>query len=238
METLERALEPYRRLDPLGWVGVFRFLPSWAGLLAVAVGGLMLLYGGRRLFRLVAAPLGLVLATVWASSLAVRLGFGGQHRQIAQVATVTLFGLGLLWPPVVVFVAFGVPAGLAGGSLAGPTDWLLGFGPGFFLGGAVGLVFHRVVGAVLSAAVGAWVAVLGLLAFLNPFTRLVGWLAHNPVVVLSLAGCVAVAGAVFQLFLRPSVEEAEAQRQEKALSKKRAKEQREAEARWEKHRKG
>ncbi len=235
MELLQRAFEPYRHLDPVGWVGLFHFLPVWAGLLCVVLGVLMMLFGGRQLFRLVAGPLGAVIATIWAGALANRLGFGRQMNQIATVATIGLFGLGLLYPPVVVFFAFGVPAGLIGGQIAGPNDWILGFGPGFFFGGAAGVVMHRPVSAVLSAAVGAWMTVLGLMAALKPVLSSVGWLANNPIAVMSVAGCFAVAGSVYQLFVRPSEAQAEANRQEKALKKQRAKEQKEAEQRWEKY---
>lgn len=235
MEQLQRAFEPYRNLDPVGWVGVFHFLPVWAGLLCLVFGVLMGLFGGRQLFRLVAGPLGAVIATIWAATLANRLGFGRNMQQIATVATVGLFGLGLLYPPVVVFFAFGVPAGLIGGQIAGANDWMLGFGPGFFFGGALGVVLHRPVGAVLSAAVGAWLAVLGLMAALKPFVPAVSWLASNPLAVISVAGCLAIAGAVYQLFVRPNEEQARAARQEKALKKQRAKEQKAAEARWQKY---
>ena len=90
MEQLQSAFEPYRHLDPIGWVGVFRFLPVWAGLIAIVVGVLMLLFGGRQLFRLVAGPLGALIATVWAAPLAARLGFGASIRQITLVATIGL----------------------------------------------------------------------------------------------------------------------------------------------------
>ena len=147
MEQLQSAFEPYRHFDPMGWVGVFRFLPVWGGLVAMGVGVLMLLFGGRQLFRLVAGPLGALIATVWAAPLAQRLGFGANLRQIVLVSTIGLFGAGLVWPPAVIFFAFGVPAGLAGGQLAG-NDWLLGFGPAFLVGGAIGVVLHRVLDPV------------------------------------------------------------------------------------------
>jgi hypothetical protein len=235
VEQLERAFEPYRHLDPLGWVGVFRFLPVWGGLLAIVVGVLMMLFGGRRLFRLVAGPLGATIGAVWAGVLAARLGFGSAARTITTGATFALFGIGLIYPPVVVFFAFGVPVGLLGGQLAGSADWLLGFLPGFMVGGAMGVVMHRIVGAVLSALVGAWVALMGLMAALNPFLAPIGWLAGNPIAVLSIAGCFAIAGIVFQLFVRPSEEEAEKRKHEKFIAKKRAKENAEQEKRWAKY---
>lgn len=235
METLQSALEPYRHLDPVGWVGAFRFLPVWGGLVAAAVGVLMMLFGGRRLFRIVAGPLGAAIGGIWAATIAARMGFGSAAKQVSLVATFGLFGLGLIYPPIVVFFTFGVPAGLLAGQLAGPTDWLLGFGPGFMLGGAMGVVMHRLVGAILSAAVGAWALVLGLMAALNPFLGAIGWLASNPIAVLSIAGCFAIAGMVFQIFVRPSEEEAQKLKHEKFLKKKREKEEKEQEARWAKY---
>lgn len=235
MDQLQSAFEPYRHLDPHGWVGVFRFLPVWGGLVAFAVGVLMLLFGGRQLFRLVAAPLGALIATIWAAPLAARLGFGSSIRQITLISTIVLTGAGLIWPPIVVFFTFGVPAGLIGGQIAGPNDWILGFGPGFFLGGAAGVVMSRIVGSILSAVVGAWLAVLGLMAALNPFVSAVNWLAGSPIAVLSVAGCFALAGAVFQIFVRPSEEEARTRKAENALAKRKAKEQKALEERWEKY---
>ncbi|MFZ5445443.1 MAG: hypothetical protein ACOZQL_35960 [Myxococcota bacterium] len=234
MEQLQSALEPYRHLDPMGWVGLFRFLPVWGGLVAIAFGAVMMLYGGRQLFRLVAGPLGALIATVWAAPLAARLGFGGSIRQLTLVATIGLFGAGLLWPPAVIFFAFGVPAGLAGGQLAG-SDWLLGFGPGFLVGGAIGVVLHRLLAAIISAVAGAWVAVLGLMAVLNPFVPAIAWLAANPVAVMSVAGVLALAGLVFQLYVRPSEEQAEELKLKRTLEKKKEKERKEVEARWAKY---
>lgn len=235
MEPLQRAFEPYRHLDPLGWVGIFRLLPVAAGVIALALGMLMLLFGGRRLFRLVACPLGALIATVWAAALATRLGFAGQASTIALVSTFVLGGLGLLVPEIVIFFAFGVPAGLLAGSLAGAPDWMLGFVPGLIIGGAVGVVLHRPVAAILSAAAGAWVLVLGAMAVLRPFVPAVTSLAANPVAVLSIAGCAALAGVVYQLFVRPSPEAAAKQQIDRGLARKRARDSAEQEKRWSKY---
>jgi hypothetical protein len=235
VEQLQSAFEPYRHLDPLGWVGVFRFIPVYGGLIAVVLGVLMMLFGGRQLFRMVAGPLGALIAMVWAVPLAQRMGFGANLRQVSVVAPIALFITGLAWPPAVVFFAFGIPAGLIGGQIAGNNDWILGFGPGFFVGGAIGVVMHRLVGAILSAAAGAWLTVLGLLAVMNPFISAAGWLANSPVAVLSVAGCFAIAGAVFQIFVRPSEEQAASDKIERTLAKKKAKEQKALEERWEKY---
>lgn len=237
MDQLESAFEPYRHFDPVGWVGVFRFLPVWGGLIAMAVGTLMLLFGGRTLFRLVAGPLGALIAAIWAVPLAQRLGIHMSLRQVSMIASAVLFVAGIAFPPIVVFFAFGVPAGLVGGELAGANDWALGFGPCFLVGGGLGVVMHRVVGAVLSAAVGAWTAVIGLLATLSPFISAMGWFSANPVVVICFAAIVAIAGGIFQIFVRPSDEEAKNRKLEKAIAKKKAREQKALEERWEKYNK-
>ncbi len=235
MEQLRSALQSYQHLDPHGWVAVYRLLPAWGGLLALVVGVVMLLFGGRRLFRLVASPLGAFVGQVWVGPLAVRFGFGAQAGQIVLVSSIVLAGAGLIWPPVVVFVAFGVPAGLIGGQLVGQSDWILGFGPGFFLGGAIGVAMNRLVGAVLSAVVGGWLATLGMMAALSPWVSAVGWLAGHPLTVLSVAACFALAGGVFQIFVRPSEEAARAKKIEDALARRKAKEQKALEERWAKY---
>jgi hypothetical protein len=103
------------------------------------------------------------------------------------------------------------------------------------VGGAVGVVLHRPVAAILSSAAGAWVFMLGAMATLNPFVPAVAWLAVNPVAVMTIAGVAALAGVSFQLFVRPSPEEASKAQIEKGLAKKRAKENAELEKRWSKY---
>lgn len=232
MEPLQRAFEPYRHLDPEGWVGLYRYLPLWGGLVCLGLGVLMLLFGGGRLFRLVAAPVGALVATLWAATLATRFGFQAHEKMIVTVATVALGAGGLLLPPVVLFFAFGVPTGLAVGTLVGNTDWLLGFAPGFMVGGALGVVLHRPVSAVLSAAVGGWVFVLGLLASVTPFTSVLSVLVSSPVTAVCLAGACALAGSVYQLFVRPAPEEAAEQKRQRVMEKKKKKEQADLERRW------
>lgn len=232
METLQRAFEPYRHWDPAGWVALFRFLPVYAGLACAALGAVMLLFGGGRLFRLVAGPLGAAIGVVWGGALAVRLGFAGLQQQVTLVAGGGLLALGLLYPPVVVFFAFGVPAGLVAGQLAGGSDWLLGFVPGLMVGGAIGVLVHRAVSAVISAAVGAWALVLGLLAATAPFLTVADFLADNPIVTLGLAAALAIGGGVYQLFVRASPQKREELKREKAMRQKADAEKKALEARW------
>jgi large-conductance mechanosensitive channel len=234
VETLQKALEPYRHLDMAGWVALYLYLPVWAALLCVVAGVLMLLWGGGKMFRLVAAPLGAAIGAVWVGGMVVKLGFAQAKQAATIVGTVGLFGLGLLFPPGVVFFAFGIPVGLVTGELAGSGDWLLGFAPGFVIGGAVGVVMHKIVGAVLSSAAGAWFLMMGLMAAVRPLTEAVQTLAANPVIVLALAGFLAIGGIVFQLVVAPTEEEAEEAKMQRAREKQRAKERKEVEARWSK----
>jgi len=229
---LQRALEPYRHLDPSGWVGFFRSLPVWAGVLFIALGAFMLFVGGGRLFRLVAAPLGAIIGMIWVGTVLSRLGISAPPQQVTLVSATALALLGLLFPPGVVFFAFGIPIGLIAAQLVGPTDWLLAFLPGFVIGGAIGIVLHQVVSSVLSAAVGAWLLVMGLLAVLNPFVDAVGSLVQTPVIVFAVAACFAVAGAAYQLMVRGSPEEMEKQKRERAMQRKKLKEDRALEKRW------
>lgn len=235
MERIQALLEPYRHLDPLGWVGVYRQVPMPAGVALAAFGGLMLFFGGQRLFRLIAGPLGAAIGAVWAGPLAARLGFQPQANQIAIVATFAMLGVGFLMPHAVVFFAFGIPTGLLAGQLAGKADWMLGFVPGMMVGGAVGIVAYRPLAAVLSSASGAWLLVIGGMGALQRWVPAVAWLADNPVVALSIAACVALAGSSYQLFVRPSPETARARKLEKGLARKRAKEDAELEKRWSKY---
>ena len=57
METLQRALEPYKHFDPPGWINLFRFLPVWAGALTALIGVGLLLRGGGVLITLLVLPL-------------------------------------------------------------------------------------------------------------------------------------------------------------------------------------
>lgn len=232
METLQRAFEPYRHWDPVGWVGLFRFVPVYAGLGCAAFGAVMLFFGGGRLFRLVAGPLGAGIGVVWAGALAVRLGFAGLQQQATLVAGGALLALGLLYPPVVVFFAFGVPSGLVAGQLAGGSDWLLGFVPGLMVGGAIGVLVHRAVSAAMSAAVGAWALTIGLLASTAPFLTVADFLADNPIVTLCLAAALALAGGVYQVFVRPSPQKRDELKREKAMRQKAEAERKALEERW------
>lgn len=232
METFLRAIEAYQRFDPAGWVSLFRFFPAWAGGLLMAAGVLMMLFGGGKLFRLVAGPLGAAVGFVWAPVVAAKIGFAPQANQARIVATIAIAGLGLLYPPAATFFAFGIPVGMVAGEMAGVNDWLLGFIPGFFFGGVLAMAAHRFIGAIVSALVGAWLLVLGALAALHPITSVVESVAQQPWGVLIAALLFAVAGCVYQLFVQLSPEAREALKQEKKNAKRKLAEKKAIESRW------
>jgi hypothetical protein len=233
-DHFKRFIEPYQHLDPSGWVGLYAAVPVWLGFICAALGLVMIPFGGRALFRLTAGPLGAVLAAAWAGPIATQLGFGGSANQVTIVAIFALFGVGLIVPSVVVYFAFGIPGGLYAGHLAGKNDWLLGFAPGFLLAGAVGVVLQSHISAILSAMFGAWLLVLGSMAALAPWVPGVARLAGMPLVVISIAGVIAIGGSVYQLFVRPAPEVAEKRKHERFMRKRRATEERELLERWSK----
>ena len=232
METFLRAIEAYQRFDPAGWVSLFRFFPAWAGGLMIVGGVLMMLFGGGKLFRLIAGPLGAAVGFLWAPVLANKLGYAPQAEQARVVAAIGIAGLGFLFPPAATFFAFGIPVGLVAADMAGVNDWLLGFIPGFFFGGVLAMAAHRYIGAVVSSLVGAWLLLLGLLAALLPFTPLVESVAQQPWGVLMAAALFAVAGCVYQLLVQLSPEAREAIKEEKRRAKKKLSEKKVIENRW------
>lgn len=233
METLQRALEPYRQFDPTGWLGLFRFLPMWAGLVLAGLGVAMLLRGGGVLFRAIAGPLGLVIGQIWIGPLAARLGFGVHQHQIAMGASALLCVLGFALPASTVFFGFGIPMGLMAANLAGPADWLLGFVPAFIIGGALGVVLERPVSVLLASVTGGWLTLIGLMAALAPFVpglveRLAGlWPAG-----VAVAACFAAAGFGYQLFVLPPPDKAAQLKRDKVMAQKAKAEKKALEKRW------
>ncbi|MFZ5470493.1 MAG: hypothetical protein ACOZIN_13740 [Myxococcota bacterium] len=229
---LTRALHAYRTLDPIGWVSAYQVLPPWAGLLMMGVAVALLLAGGGKLFRVVAGPIGALAGLLWAAPIASRLGAVGSPNTFSVAAAVALGVLGSAVPASAVFFTFGVPGGLLAGELAGPDDWLLGFLPGFFVVGAFAAMFTRYIGTVAASAVGAWLFVLGTLSAVHGLGGLAALAVHQPYGVLGAALILAVAGSVYQLVVKPTPEEVERIKAEKARQKL-AKEQKKAvEKRW------
>jgi hypothetical protein len=226
------ALDPYQRFDPAGWVQLYSAWPFWGGPIAIAVGVLMMLFGSGRLFRFVAGPLGAALAFLWGGLLAVKLGFAGAASTFTNASAVGLLVLGLAYPPGALFFIFGIPGGLIGGEMAGTSDWLIGFFPGFIIVGALAAGAHRYIGAVASSLAGAWLIVLGLLALLSPIGGVSSSLAAQPWGCIIAALLFAIAGVVFQLFVRLSPEERAKISEQKRQAKRRRDEQKAVEERW------
>ncbi len=227
-----QVLNAYRTFDPAAWVSVYRMMPTWLGIVCVVLGITFLLFGSGRTFRLVAGPTAALIGFVWVPLIAQHFGVQLSPHVVSITAAVVLGGVGVAFPPAAVFFGFGLPVGYIAGNLAGPNDWLLGFIPGFLAVGTVAAVFTRVIGAVLASLVGAWILVLGMLAALHRVGGIIAAVANQPWGVLIAAALFAFAGAVYQLFVRPSPEQAEKLRMEKARARRKLAEQRALEKRW------
>jgi len=203
MDNFLNALEAYQRFDPAGWVALYKQLHPWAGIAMALVGAILMFFGGGRLFRVVAGPLGAVIALAWTELVLSRLGFTGLDARIplAVAAFFALLGFGL--PPAIIYLGAGIPVGLLGGEIAGPDNYLIGFGPGFIIGGVLAVLMHRPLSALLASALGGWLLVLGAMAGLAPHTPHVATAAAQPWGVVGAAALFAVAGAVYQIVIRP-----------------------------------
>jgi hypothetical protein len=229
-----KALEAYRGFHPDGWVAIYRIIPTWLGLVLGLVGGFLLPFGGGRPFRFVAAPLGGVVGFFLTPAVLNALGIPLDAGVAAPIGAMSLFVIGAIFPPGVVFFAAGLPAGLIAGKLVGAADFLLGFIPAFLLTGTLGSVLHRHVGSIASAAVGGWLLVIGLLAALHRSAMVEGAATHAWAM-LAAAGMFALAGAVYQIAVKPSPEEDNLRRIERERVKKKLAEERALEERWAKY---
>jgi len=229
-----KALEAYRGFHPDGWVAIYRIIPTWFGLILAAMGGFLLPFGGGKLFRIVAAPLGGVVGFFLTPAVLSALGTQLNAGVAAPIGAMSLFALGAVFPPGVVFFAAGLPAGLLAGKLVGGEDFMLGFIPAFLLTGTLGAALHRHVGSIASAAVGGWLLVIGLLATFHRSAMVAGAATHAWAM-LAAAGMFAIAGAVYQIAVKPSPEEDNLQRIERERVKKKLAEERALEERWAKY---
>ena len=231
MEGLLQALGAYQTFNPTGWVAIYRMLPMWAGNVCCVAGVTLLVAGGGKLFRVLAGPIGAVLGLLWTPILVMKLGLPDVTK-MATIAAAVLMALGFLLPTAITFLGVGVPLGLLAGQIAGQQDFLLGFAPGFIIGGLVGAMLQRPVAVMVASAVGAWMLVIGALAALHQVGGVVQVVASKPWGVIIAAGLFAVAGAVYQLAVRPSPEEADKLRAEREQLKLRRAEQHALEKRW------
>jgi hypothetical protein len=232
VEGFIQALKAYQTFNPPGWVGIYRLLPMWAGILCCVLGVSMLLFGGGRAFRLVSGPVGAVMGLAWTSVIGGKFGLEISDPRVPSLVATALALVGFIFPPVITFLGVGVPLGLAAGQLAGPSDFFLGFAPTFVIGGLMGAILHRVVGAVVASVVGGWLLTIGALAALHQFGGLVAAVASQPWGVIIAAALFALAGSVYQIAVRPSPEELEKLRAEKERLKLRKAEQKALEKRW------
>jgi hypothetical protein len=235
VEQLIKALSAYEKIDPVGWVGVYRYIPVSLGLGLVGLGLMMLLVGGGRLFRLVAAPMGILVAMLWTGVVASNLGYTGPTQQITLVAMAAMFVVGLAFPPGVIFATVGIPVGIICGEAVGKQDWMLGFVPAFVGAGAIAAAASRIFGAVCSSVVGAWLLVIGALASLSSVGGLGEKAAQLTWGVIVAALLFAVAGVVFQLFVRLSPEERDQLKIKKAQAKRKAEDEKKLKAKWGKY---
>lgn len=232
MKPLLESLSTYRTLDPAGWVSVYQHLPMIAGVLLVVIGLFLLLFGGGAAFRIVAGPVGAVIGLIWTPTVLLRLGFGQVAPVLTYAVALVLAIAGISLPPVTTFLAFGIPIGLAAGQLAGANDFLLGFAPGFLVGGTAAALMHRQVAAVAASVVGGWVLVIGLLTSLAQLGGMVAQVARQPWGVVIAAVFFALAGSIYQIAVRPTPEEASRLKADKFNAKKRAQEKKALEKRW------
>ena len=229
------ALSAYRGLHPDGWVGLYLYLPTWAGLLLVIAGGFLVPFGGAtKTFRIVAAPLGALVGFVLTPPALAGLGFNLSPVAASAIGAFALLLLGAAFPAGVLFFAAGLPFGMLGGHLVGASDYWLGFLPAFLFIGASAAVAQRWVGAALAALVGSWLFMLGLLATFHRL-ELVPRLAAHSFTVIAIALLLATAGAAYQIALRPSPEQLEKERLELEREKKRLDEEKALEERWAKY---
>lgn len=232
MDAFLQAIRKYQEFDPQGWVGLYRVLPVWAGIVACVLGLGLLLFGGGRAFRFVAGPVGAILGLSCTSLVAGKLGLTELDPRLPTLVAAVLAILGFVFPPAIAFVGVGIPLGLLAGRIAGPEEFLVGFIPTFLISGVVAILLHRIVGAIVASLVGAWLLVIGALSALHQFGGLVTAVANQPWGVIIAAGLFALAGSVYQIAVRPSPEEMDQIRAEKERLRMRKAEQKALERRW------
>jgi len=196
---LTNALSVFRTSDPAAWLSLSARLPWALALGAALLGGFLLVAGGGKAFRVIAAPVGALLGLLWGEALAGPLGLSGSETAVAVGSALVLFGIGALAPSLVVAIAFGAPIGLAFGELVGNTGFLLGFVPAALLASAVAGVLHRPLRVLVAATTGAALLLAGLLRLLQGVPPLAELARTHPLWLLAAAGGVAFGGAVVQL---------------------------------------
>ena len=231
VEAFIQALKAYQKFNPSGWVGIYRLLPMWGGIVLCALGLIMLLVGGGRAFRLVAGPVGALMGLTFTSIIAGKFGLEIM-TPVSPRGGLLLALVGFLFPPAISFLGSRRPAGARCRAAGGPPGLPARLRPALLIGGLVAAILHRVVSSIVASVVGAWLFVIGALAALHQFGGLVAAVANQPWGVIIAAGLFALAGSVYQIAVRPSPEEMEKLRAEKERLKLRKAEQKALEKRW------
>jgi len=196
---LADALSVFRTADPAAWLSLSSRLPWPLAVGALLLGAFLLVAGGGKAFRVIAAPVGALLGLLWGGALAGPFGLAGSETALAVGAAAVLFGVGVFAPSVVVAMAFGAPVGLAFGGLVGNTGFLLGFVPAALLAGAVAAVLSGALRVLVAASTGAGLLLLGLLRLLQGLPAVAELARTHAGWVLAGAGVLAFASAVLQL---------------------------------------
>jgi hypothetical protein len=226
------AINAYRGFNPDGWIAIYRYLPTWLGLLILVIGALLLPFGGgQRTWRFVAAPIGALVGFLIAPALAQAFGLLLDPVAVAAVGAFALFIGGALFPPVVGFFAAGVPVALLAGRVAGNGDFLMGFIPVLLLVGTGAALAVRPLSAIVSALLGAWFVLIGTFATFHRNAFIPEFAAH-PWYVLTVASLFTLAGAGYQLALRPTPEQVAKEKAERAKARREEAERAALEERW------
>jgi hypothetical protein len=220
MERLAQFFGPLRTWDPSQWVFFADRLPLPVAIMLIVAGALIALYASFQMFRFVAAPLGAVIGLEVGSSAASFLHV--KPDLAALVAGGALGVMGGVFPPLLVFIAFGGLGGSIATRLVDPGDFWLAFLPGFFLCGGASMFALRTVEAIVSGVVGGALILWGLMRVFG----LSATLAQVPSLALGLLGMACLAAVVFQLKVRPTPEEAETAKAERIAIKRKKTEDR------------
>lgn len=221
-ETFLKLLDKLGKIDPAGidasiLLNVAKELSLPVGVALVVAGIVSALVGGRRLvFRVILAPIAVLAGWALGPQLA---NLAHLSPKLAAYLGAGVLGAGaVLWPPSIMFLAFGALGGSLGAELAGEKDQWIGFIPGFLLGGSLALIVSRIVAVLVSAAMGGVMFTVGLYTLLS-FTGLANLAFSAPSISLGLAACIAVVGMAFQFKFAPADDD-EARAKKKAAKLK------------------
>src|SRR5438552_1192755 len=144
MDDLAQILQAYRSMDIAAWVATYRLIPVLIGIPLILIGALIALFGGRYAPRAICALVGTVAAVMFIPMLMFHFPLLKLNLGVVTVVGALIGGVGgLLFPPVGVFVAAGLPIGLLVGQLVGTEDWAAGFFPGLLLAGGLAAAVGR-----------------------------------------------------------------------------------------------